>query len=337
MKILSVAIPCYNSMEYMSNAIESALICRDDVEIIVVNDGSKDKTDEIGQKYAELYPDTVKYVYQENGGHGEAVNTGLKNAGGLYFKVLDSDDWFDKSALVKVVETLKELHKSGENLDMMIANYVYEKPSANKQNVIRYTNAFPTNKIFRWYNVKYFYPQQNLLMHSVIYRTQLLRNCNLQLPKHTFYVDNLFVYEPLPYVNTLYYLNVDLYRYYIGREDQSVNESIMISRIDQQIKVNKLMIDSCDVMSLKSRKLRSYMIKYLSMITTVSTVLLIKSGTEENLKKRDELWAYLKTKPELYKAIKHTLLGTFMEMKSKPGMKVISTGYSISQKIFGFN
>ena len=150
-------------------------------------------------------------------------------------------------------------------------------------------------------------------MHSVIYRTQLLRNCNLQLPKHTFYVDNLFVYEPLPYVNTLYYLNVDLYRYYIGREDQSVNESIMISRIDQQIKVNKL------------------------MITTVSTVLLIKSGTEENLKKRDELWAYLKTKPELYKAIKHTLLGTFMEMQSKPGMKVISTGYSISQKIFGFN
>ncbi len=276
MKILSVAIPCYNSMEYMSNAIESALICRDDVEIIVVNDGSKDKTDEIGQKYAELYPDTVKYVYQENGGHGEAVNTGLKNASGLYFKVLDSDDWFDKSALVKVVETLKELHKSGENLDMMIANYVYEKPSANKQNVIRYTNAFPTNKIFRWYNVKYFYPQQNLLMHSVIYRTQLLRNCNLQLPKHTFYVDNLFVYEPLPYVNTLYYLNVDLYRYYIGREDQSVNESIMISRIDQQIKVNKLMIDSCDVMSLKSRKLRRYMIKYLSMITTVSTVLLIK-------------------------------------------------------------
>lgn len=107
---------------------------------------------------------------------------------------------------------------------MFIANYVYEKPSANKSSVIKYTNALPQNRTFRWYDLKHFYPQQNLLMHSVIYRTQLLRNCNLQLPKHTFYVDNLFVYQPLPYVNTLYYLNVDLYRYYIGREDQSVNE-----------------------------------------------------------------------------------------------------------------
>lgn len=338
MKYLSVAIPCYNSMDYMANAIESILICKDDVEIIIVNDGSKDRTDEIGREYAQKYPDTIKYVYQENGGHGEAVNTGLKNATGIYFKVLDSDDWFDKSALVKVVETLKDLYNKGENLDMMIANYVYEKPSANKSSVIRYTNALPTNKVFRWYNVKYFYPQQNLLMHSVIYRTQLLRNCNLQLPKHTFYVDNLFVYQPLPYVNTLYYLDVDLYRYFIGREDQSVNEKVMISRIDQQIKVNKLMIDCCDIMSLKSRKLRNYMIKYLTMITTVSTVLLIKSGTKENQKKKDELWYYLRTtKPELYKAVKHTLLGSVMEMDSKAGKKLISTGYSISQKIFGFN
>jgi glycosyltransferase involved in cell wall biosynthesis len=187
----------------MSKAIESALICKEDIEIIIVNDGSKDTTNEIGEMYANMYPDCVKYVYQENGGHGEAVNTGLKNATGIYFKVLDSDDWFDKAALVKVVETLKDLYQKGDVVDMMIANYVYEKPSANKSSVIKYTNALPTNKIFRWYNVKYFYPQQNLLMHSVIYRTQLLRNCNLQLPKHTFYVDNLFVYQPLPYVNTL--------------------------------------------------------------------------------------------------------------------------------------
>ena len=175
-------------------------------------------------------------------------------------------------------------------------------------------------------------------MHSVIYRTQLLRNCNLQLPKHTFYVDNLFVYQPLPYVNTLYYLNVDLYRYYIGREDQSVNEKVMISRIDQQIKVNKMMIDCCDVMKLKSRKLRNYMVKYLTMITTVSTVLLIKSGTPEHLQKKNELWQYLKNKnPELYKAVKHTFLGSMMEMDGHVGKKMITTGYAISRKLFGFN
>lgn len=338
MKYLSVAIPSYNSQEYMAKAIESCLILKEDVEVIIVDDGSKDDTGRIGDEYAAKYPDTIKCVHQENGGHGQAVNTGLKNATGLYFKVLDSDDWFDQAALVKVIETLKQLHNQGEDIDMMIANYVYEKPSENKSSVIKYTNALPQNRVFRWYDVKHFYPQQNLLMHSVIYRTQLLRNCNLELPKHTFYVDNLFVYQPLPYVTTLYYLDVDLYRYFIGRGDQSVNETIMISRIDQQLKVNKLMIDCCDVMSLKSRKLRNYMIKYLSMITTVSTVLCIKSGTEENLAKREELWTYLQEKnPALYKAVKHTLLGACMQLDGEVGRKLITTGYGISQKIFGFN
>ncbi len=338
MKYLSVAIPCYNSQDYMAKAIESCLILKDDIEVIIVDDGSKDNTAYIGDEYVSKYPDTIKCIHQENGGHGEAVNTGLKNATGVYFKVLDSDDWFDQSSLVKVVETLKNLYNHNEMVDMMIANYVYEKPSENKTSVIKYTNALPQNRIFRWYDVKHFYPQQNLLMHSVIYRTQLLRNCNLQLPKHTFYVDNLFVYQPLPYVNTLYYLDIDLYRYFIGREDQSVNEKVMISRIDQQIKVNKMMIDSCNVMNLKSRKLRNYMIKYLTMITTVSTVLLIRSGTEENLAKKDELWAYLKKENlELYKAVKHTLLGACMQMDGKVGQKIITTGYDISRKLFGFN
>ncbi len=338
MKYLSIAIPSYNSQDYMAKAIESCLILKEDVEVIIVNDGSKDDTGRIGDEYAKKYPDTIKCVHQENGGHGQAVNTGLKNATGLYFKVLDSDDWFDQSALVKVIETLKELHKSDEVVDMMIANYVYEKVCENKSSVIRYTNALPQNRLFRWYDVKYFYPQQNLLMHSVIYRTQLLRNCNLELPKHTFYVDNLFVYQPLPYVTTLYYLDVDLYRYFIGRDDQSVNETVMISRIDQQIRVNKLMIDSCDVMKLKSRKLRNYMIKYLTMITTVSTVLLVKSGTKENQKKKEELWDYLKTtNPDLYKSVKRTLLGSFMEMDSQVGKKILTSGYALSRKLFGFN
>ena len=338
MKYLSVAIPSYNSQEYMEKAISSCLILKDDVEIIIIDDGSKDRTGEIGDEYAQRYPDTVKCVHQENGGHGEAVNTGLKNATGLYFKVLDSDDWFDQASFVKVMETIKDLTDKSESVDVLITNYVYEKPSENKTSVIKYTNALPQNRIFKWYDVKHFYPQQNLLMHSVIYRTELLRESQLQLPKHTFYVDNLFVYQPLPFVQTLYYLNVDLYRYYIGREDQSVNETIMISRIDQQIKVNKMMVNCCDVMNLKSRKLRNYMIKYLTMITTVSTVLLIKSGTEENLQKKDELWNYIKEKDiRLYKAIRHTLLGACMQLDGKVGRKIITTGYGISRKLFGFN
>ena len=337
MKILSVAIPSYNSQDYMANAIESCLIMKDDIEVIIVNDGSKDDTGRIGDEYAAQYPDTVKCVHQENGGHGQAVNTGLANATGLYYKVLDSDDWFDKSALVKVVETLKDLHAKDSDVDMFIANYVYEKPSENKTSVISYKNAFPQNKVFRWYDVGYFLPQQNLLMHSVIYRTQVLRNCGLVLPKHTFYVDNLFVYKPLPYVNTMYYLNVDLYRYFIGRGDQSVNETIMISRIDQQIRVNKAMMD-CDIMSIKSRKLRNYMIKFLAVVTGVTTVLCIKGNTEELTAKKNEVWEYMKEKdPALYNAVKHTFEGSVMQLEGKAGRAILMKAYDISQKIFGFN
>lgn len=325
-------------MEYMDKAIESALVCKEDVEIIIVNDGSKDQTNEVGKKYAQLYPETIKYIEQVNGGHGEAVNTGLKNATGVYYKVLDSDDWFDSESLIQVVAKLKEFVNNNTLLDMMVVNYVYEKPSENKIHPIRYTTALPENKLIGWDDVKTFLPQQNLLMHAVIYRTQLLRDCGLQLPKHTFYVDNLFVYQPLQHVKTLYYMNVNLYRYYIGRERQSVNEKIMISRIDQQLRVNKLMAEHCDVKNIESKKLKKYMIQFLTMISAVSTVLALKSNTQENIEKKNELWNHLKTtKPELYKEMKKTLIGRFIEMDSSIGRKMILIVYSISQKIFGFN
>ncbi|MBR4035668.1 MAG: glycosyltransferase family 2 protein [Oscillospiraceae bacterium] len=339
MKLLSVAIPCYNSAAYMHNAIESCLVLGDAVEIIVVDDGSrKDNTLEIGKAYEAQYPGIVKCIHQENGGHGQAVNTGLANSTGLYFKVLDSDDWFDKERLVQVAEKLQELQDRGTVVDMFIANYVYEKVSENKQTVIRYTNVLPQDKVFGWSETKHFLPHQNILMHSVIYRRQLLVDCGLVLPKHTFYVDNLFVYQPLPYVQTMYYMNTDLYRYFIGREDQSVNEKIMIGRMDQQLRVNRLMIDCCDVMSVKEPKCRDYMIKYLTMISTVSTVLCIKSGTEEHLKAKTELWQYMKQQNEkMFNAVKSTLMGRVMQFKSGIGHKLILVIYAVAQKIFAFN
>ena len=338
MKYLSIAIPCYNSQDYMDKAIESCLILKDDVEVIIVDDGSSDRTAQIGDEYAMKYPETIKCVHQENGGHGQAVNTGLKNATGLYFKVLDSDDWFDQAALVKVIETIKKSYQKDEAVDMFIANYVYEKPSAHKSSVIKYTNALPQDRTFRWYDIKHFYPQQNLLMHSVIYRTQLLRNCNLELPKHTFYVDNLFVYQPLPFVNTLYYINVDLYRYYIGREDQSVNEKVMIGRIDQQIKVNKLMIEEVNLWKIANPKLRKYMFNYLEIITVVSTVLCLRSETEENLMKKRELWSYIKGYDlRLFHHLRRGILGQSMNLPGKGGRKISVAAYKLTQKIVGFN
>ena len=110
MKYISFAIPCYNSEEYMEKAIESILKGGEDVEILIVNDGSKDSTPEIARKYVKEYPQTVRLIDKENGGHGSGVNKGLELATGLYYKVVDSDDWVDEESLKKVISKLKELN-----------------------------------------------------------------------------------------------------------------------------------------------------------------------------------------------------------------------------------
>lgn len=338
MKLLTAAVPCYNSAEYMRHAIDTLLSGGDDMEIIIVNDGSKDDTEKIGLEYQERYPEIVRIISQENGGHGEAVNTGLANAKGLYFKVIDSDDWVNEKALQQVIAKLKELIADGNSPDLFVVNYVYEKVGAKKKKVINYKGALPRDEIFTWDDMMHFRIDQNILMHSTIYRTNLLKDCGMKLPKHTFYVDNIFVYQPLPYVKTLYYMDVNLYRYFIGRDDQSVNEEVMIRRVDQQIRITKIMIGSHDITTIKSKKLRKYMIKYLSMMMVVSSVLLIKEGSDESLAKKEELWEYLKNYDKrLYKRIRSRILGRSMNLPGRFGRRIVEVGYEVARRIYKFN
>ena len=340
-KLLSVAIPSYNSEAYMRKCIDSLLVGGEDVEILIVDDGSTDRTGAIADEYEKNYPSIVKAVHKENGGHGSAVNAGLEHASGLYFKVVDSDDWVKESAYFKILEVLRDITEGDSMLDMLISNFVYEKEGETKHKVMKYRHALPQDKIFTWSEVKHFHKGQYILMHSVIFRTRLLRECGLKLPEHTFYVDNIFVFEPLPFVRNMYYLDVNFYRYYIGREGQSVNEDIMISRVDQQIKVNKIMVDylsdNMDRVYTK-RKLKNYMVNYLEIITVISSILLIRSGTEENLEKKQELWKYIKKKDmRLYMRLRYGVLGNSMNLPGKSGRKISVEGYKICRRFYKFN
>ena len=317
MKLLSVAIPCYNSEAYMEKCIDSLLVGGEEVEILIVDDGSTDKTAEIADAYAEKYPTIVRAIHQENGGHGEAVNAGIRNAQGLYFKVVDSDDWVNKEAYEKILKTLEELLRGPKTVDLFISNFVYEKQGATRKKVMQYRHCFPQGEVFGWSDIGHMQKGKYLLMHSMIYRTQLLQQCGLELPKHTFYVDNLFAYEPLPYVKNMYYLDVNFYRYFIGRDDQSVNEKVMIKRIDQQIRVNKMMVDVYNRGNFTNKRLRAYMFRYLDIITTVSSIMLIRAETEE--------------------ALRHSLFGRVMNLPGKGGRKMSVAAYKISQKFYGFN
>ena len=310
MKLLSIAIPCYNSAAYMENCIRSLLPGGNEVEILIVDDGStKDNTAQIADEYERRYPGICRAIHQENG-----------------------------DAYRKVLDTLRQFVLGQDTLDMLITNFVYEKQGAKHKKVMNYNLALPKNEPFTWDDVKVFMAGQYILMHSVIYRTELLRKCGLELPEHTFYVDNIFVYQPLPHVRTMYYLDVNFYRYFIGRSDQSVNEQVMIGRIDQQIRVTKLMLGYYDVTKIQNRKLRHYMVRYLEIMMVICSILAIRSGEEENMEKKKELWESVrKTNMALYLRLRWGFLGQGMNLPGKGGRSLSIAGYKIAQKFFGFN
>ena len=235
---------------------------------------------------------------------------------------------------------LREFAAMPAPVDLLIANYVYEHVEDNTQKVMGYKNVFPVGEIFTWDSIHHFRTSQYLLMHSVIYRTQLLRDCGLELPKHTFYVDNIFVYQPLPYVKTLYYMDLNLYRYFIGRADQSVNEAVMAGRIDQQVRVTKQMIAAHSVMSIKATqpRLGRYMLNYLSMMMSISSIFSIIANTPQSLGLRTELWEYLRQKDAaLYRRCRYKATNLGTNIPGYQGRKLSVGLYRLARKIYKFN
>jgi glycosyltransferase involved in cell wall biosynthesis len=339
LKALSIAVPSYNSQDYLATCLDSLVTGGPDVEVIVVDDGSTDRTAEIARAYVERYPDIVRLEQKPNGGHGSAVNKGLEVATGRYFKVVDSDDWFDQGAYTKVMELLRAQPGDDTAIDLVIANYVYEYKYNNTFNVISYRNVFPVDQRFTWDEMRFFRVSQFLVMHSMIYRTDRLRLCGLKLPEHTFYVDNIVAYQPLPLVRSVHYLDVDLYRYFIGRPDQSVNMNNMIKYIDQQLRVTRIMLYMYLLRrDIANRHLRRYMYRYLSMMVSISIIHLILSNTEENLNKIDLLWKDIKDYDlRTYTVLRTNLLNAALALPGRGGRYITRKSYMVARRIYKFN
>ena len=307
----------------MSNAIESLLPGGEDIEIIIVDDGSSDDTAKIADDYAAKYPTIIKAIHQSNGGHGAAVNAGMENATGMYFKVVDSDDKVGEDALLKVLDTLKYFTTEDTPIDMLISNFVYDKVGVadDKKKVMSFEGIMPQNFVFDWEITSHFKPGDYMLMHSVIFRTQILRDMDLKLPRHT-------------------YMDVTFYKYFIGREDQSVNESVMVKRVDQQLSVNYRMLDFyiTNKNEIKKNKRRAqYLYNYLEIITTVSMVLLLLDGSREAIDKRTALLEYIARDKMLYTKFRFGICGTIMTLPGKSGRLMSLSAYKLAQKFYNFN
>lgn len=334
MTTLTLVIPSYNSGDYLHRCLDSMLPFDEDLEVIVVNDGSTDGTSAIAHRYSAAHPGRVRVVDKPNGGHGSAVNAGLDAAKGRYFRVVDSDDWLDRGALSALLDILR----GQDRLDLVVTNFVYEKDGRDRRHAMRYRSTLPIGREFGWEDVRRFRPDQGMLMHSLTYRTAVLRSSGMRLPEHTFYVDNLYAFLPLPHVRRLRYLDVDLYRYHIGRPDQSVNESVMLLRLDQQLRVTRLMIEALPPAGTTPEALHRYQVHYLGLVCAVSSIMLIRAGGPEHLRQKRDLWRDLRgAHASAHGRLRRSGIGQLVNLPGRAGRTVSVLAYRVAQQLVGFN
>lgn len=234
-KILSVVIPSYNIQQYISGCLESLLQTPeilDKLDIIVVNDGSKDETLNIALKYAKAFPNCIRVIDKENGGHGSVLNTGIREAKGKYLKILDGDDWVAKEGFHNLVAFLG---KEDTNADFVINPYEIVADGSNKRTLVDY-RGIPVNKeiSFRELNEKNVF----IAMHSMTVRVGLYRENGIPaIDEHIFYVDMEYDLYPLPYVKYIVFQPDVVYQYRVGTDGQSVNIKNMINRRQMHTKV----------------------------------------------------------------------------------------------------
>ena len=336
MKLLTITVPCYNSQDYMENCVNSLLTGGDRVEIIIINDGSKDNTGRIADSYVEKYPNIVRVVHQENGGHGEGINQGLAHATGKYFKVVDSDDTVNAD-FPAFLDQLEACDAQG-GVDLFVTNYFYVHSDGVGDRSINYSNVLPEGKIFGWADTKRFQMHQMLTIHSCTFRTEAMRQWGEALPKHVFYEDNLMVYKTLPHIQKMYYMNVDLYRYWIGRPDQSVQESAMKKRYHHQILVTEKCFTSCHLDDVKDPMQKKYMKHELFMMFGISILFTRLNKTKETDAALDTMWENCIAFDEKWgKHFRNKTPLWFVCLPGTAGQKFSGMVYKMANKIVRFN
>lgn len=335
-KILTVTVPCYNSQDYMEACVNSLLCGGDRLEIIIIDDGSTDKTGEIADAYADGYPDIVRVIHQENGGHGEGINQGVKHARGKYFKVVDSDDKVSGD-FPAFLDALEKCESQG-GVDLAVTNYFYVHTDGVGDRSINYSNALPKDRIFSWPDTKRFRIHQMLTIHSCTFRTQLLKDWAEPLPKKIFYEDNLMVCKTLPKVERMYYFPKDLYRYWIGRPDQSVQKNVLTRRYTHQLLVTEKCFTSCNFEKITEKRLRQYLKHELFLMFGISIVYTRFNNSDEADANLEKMWDACKQHdPKLGKHFRNRSPLAFICLPGKFGRKLSNFIFFLANKVVRYD
>lgn len=336
MKLLTVTVPCYNSQDYMRHCIESLLPGGERVEILIIDDGSKDDTGRIADEYAEKYPTIVRVIHQENGGHGEGINQGLRHAAGTYFKVVDSDDWLSDD-FPAFLDLLEQCEARG-GVDLAVTNYYYVHSDGIGDRSINYSSVLPEGRVFTWADTRPFRIHQMLTIHSCTFRTENMRKWGCELPKHTFYEDNLMVYLTLPHTRRMVYMNADLYRYAIGRPDQSVQRTVMMKRYHHQILVTERCFTSCHLDDIQEPRLKRYMRHELFVMFGIAILFTRLNRTVETDAALERMWeTCMAFDPKWGGYFQNRSPLRFICLPGRFGQNVSGLVYKLANKVVRFN
>lgn len=234
MKILTILVPVYNTELYIRRCLDSILTKEtyQDIEVLIVNDGSTDHSVDIIKEYCEKYPDTITFVNKKNGGHGSTINVGIQRAKGKYFRVLDSDDWFDTIAFVSYLKKLKKC-----NEDLILTPYYEEYVYNGTRKWFGYLD-YEMDQQYLFNDIDVHSPNYfAFVMASSTYKTSVLQESGFKLFEKTFYVDMQFIVFSILRVHTLRFLSENVYRYFIGRPTQSMSQENLIKHLPDHRKV----------------------------------------------------------------------------------------------------
>lgn len=324
MKILTVIVPVYNTEKYIKRCLDSLdnKEINDELEVLVVSDGSKDNAINIAKEYSKRLPDTFKIIEKENGGHGSTINKGLELATGKYFRVLDSDDWVDNVNFVEFVKRLED-----QDADLVVTDYSKEFIYEGKSEKIVYKNLEPNKKyIFDKFDLNILNGEY-FVMATSTYKTEVLRKSNLKLMEKTFYVDMQYNVVPIPYVNSFVYFDLDIYRYFIGRLDQSVNTASFVKNHLNHDKVVKYLIDYysdlTDISDTKKEYIKIILKYILFTHYSIYCIYFKKKRQGYKLVKEFDKYLYNKNK-ELYDVSNISFIKIYRNLKFTPTLLVIN-------------
>lgn len=230
-KILTVAIPSYNVSKYLDEILPTFL-CNEimnDIEILIVNDGSKDNTAEIASRYEEEYKGVIRLINKENGGHGSTINRGIEEANGKYFKVVDGDDWVDSKEFIRYVEALKNIDADAILTPFNRVNIESGEITKKGFSDLKHGTTYKVDDIICELSNKY-------QMHSITFKSEVLKKIP-KIRENCFYVDQEYVNYPLKYIKTITYLDCTIYQYRVGNNEQSMSFKNMQKNRNMHINV----------------------------------------------------------------------------------------------------